>query len=231
MTSACAFSSGVVQNANARRVAPRTRALTSPTCSEVEMATGCLCAISDCGKPARKRGWCPMHYAKWRRYGDPLGGKSAAATGEPVEWLEAHACHAGDECLTWPFSRNQYGYGRVYFAGRFTTASRAMCELAHGSPPSPSYQAAHSCGMGHMGCVNPQHLRWATRAENTADTLLHGTRNRGERNGASKLTMADVARIRALAGDLPQADIGRMFGVHVETVGRIVRGARWGWLR
>lgn len=32
------------------------------------------CAIPDCGKPARKRGCCHVHYYRWRIHGDPLGG-------------------------------------------------------------------------------------------------------------------------------------------------------------
>jgi hypothetical protein len=30
------------------------------------------CTIPDCGKPVVGRGWCSMHYARWRTYGDPL---------------------------------------------------------------------------------------------------------------------------------------------------------------
>lgn len=28
------------------------------------------CSIEDCEKQAHCRGWCPMHYQRWRRYGD-----------------------------------------------------------------------------------------------------------------------------------------------------------------
>jgi HNH endonuclease len=31
-----------------------------------------LCGVEGCGKPARQRGWCSMHYARWRKHGDPL---------------------------------------------------------------------------------------------------------------------------------------------------------------
>jgi hypothetical protein len=30
------------------------------------------CTIEACGKPVVGRGWCSMHYARWRTYGDPL---------------------------------------------------------------------------------------------------------------------------------------------------------------
>lgn len=37
------------------------------------MAEG-ICSIADCEKPVfvKIRGWCSAHYAKWRKYGDPL---------------------------------------------------------------------------------------------------------------------------------------------------------------
>ena len=40
------------------------------------MATPRLCSIPGCGKPAKTRGWCFTHYARWYRHGDPLGGRT-----------------------------------------------------------------------------------------------------------------------------------------------------------
>lgn len=34
------------------------------------MALTPICSVHGCGKPARSRGWCPMHYARWIRRGD-----------------------------------------------------------------------------------------------------------------------------------------------------------------
>jgi hypothetical protein len=33
-----------------------------------------VCAIEDCERRAKYRGWCPSHYTRWRNHGDPLGG-------------------------------------------------------------------------------------------------------------------------------------------------------------
>lgn len=30
------------------------------------------CSIEDCDRPARARGWCEMHYDRWKAHGDPL---------------------------------------------------------------------------------------------------------------------------------------------------------------
>lgn len=31
------------------------------------------CSVADCKKSATHKGWCPAHYRRWRKYGDPLG--------------------------------------------------------------------------------------------------------------------------------------------------------------
>jgi hypothetical protein len=104
--------------------------------------------------------------------------------------------HATDDCLTWPFSRLGKGYGSLTQNNETIYAHRYICELAHGRPPTSEHEAAHSCGKGHEGCINPQHLSWKTPAENQADRLLHGTDGRGSRNQNAKLSEADVRAIR-----------------------------------
>lgn len=38
------------------------------------MADSRLCSIEGCGKPHHRYGWCSLHFTRWRRHGDPLGG-------------------------------------------------------------------------------------------------------------------------------------------------------------
>jgi hypothetical protein len=38
----------------------------------MKIRRGDPCSIEGCGKPVVGRGWCSMHYARWRTYGDPL---------------------------------------------------------------------------------------------------------------------------------------------------------------
>lgn len=135
-----------------------------------------VCSIEGCDKPHHIRGYCQMHFARLRRHGDPEFTKTSPE-GAGLEMLMALVGHNGEDCVTWPYSRNPQGYGQTYFCGEVMGAHRVMCILAHGSPPSPSHQAAHSCGRGSGGCVNPEHLRWATAKENIADKFnLHGWR-------------------------------------------------------
>ncbi len=188
-----------------------------------------LCSFSGCDNlrsPKAARGLCNSHY--WQvhkgRELTPLSYRRNRC--EP--WIDAHVAHQGDECLIWPFQRLQNdGRAAVKYRGKQTVAARVMCEKAHGKPPSPEHEAAHSCGKGHEGCVNPKHLRWATPAENKADQLIHGTRHRGEIHYCSVLTEARVLAIREFAYIIPRQAIADLFGLKRAHVSKIIRRDSW----
>jgi len=192
------------------------------------------CSVDGCKNNAHwrlqgRKGMCNAHYKRWSKYGDPSEG--GTPLGEPMKWLlEVAAVFTGDNCLVWPYARSGAGYAQVHEAGIKKQAARILCEMEHGAPSSPDHEAAHSCGRGAEGCINPRHLRWATRLENEEDKRLHGTVARGEHQGMSKLTEADVRAIRELARTLPQREVARRFGVRQENVSSIVRRASWAWL-
>ena len=147
---------------------------------------------------------------------------------EPKDWLERHVGWLADECLMWPYAMRPEGYGRFKEGGTQQYAHRTMCRLAHGEPPSDGLEAAHSCGNGQSGCVNPRHLRWDTKQGNALDRVEHGTENRGERNGRAKLTAGQVLQIRR-STETQQSVADRM-GISRQTVGDIRSGRRWGWM-
>ena len=187
------------------------------------------CAFPDCpnlASPKAAKGLCNSHY--WQlnqgRELTPL----AYRRNRCVPWLQAHISHVGDECLIWPFQRLESdGRAAVKYKGRQGLAARVMCELAHGPAPTPTHEAAHSCGKGHNGCVHPQHLRWATHSENLADQIKHDTRCWGERQGSSKLKTADVLAIRAMAGAMSQSAIGKLYGVSQGAIFKIIHRKNW----
>lgn len=188
---------------------------------------GC-CSVEGCIKPARCRFLCKTHYERWRRFGHPtIGGKTP--TGAAQDFLARAVSHNDTEnCLMWPFCRSGNGYGQVQQNGRKRIASRVICELAHGPPPTPFHHAAHSCGNGHLGCVNPHHLEWKTPSENIGvDRERHGRTARGERSGTAKLTQRQVDQIRSLLGKKPQRVIGQMFGVSESAICHIHAGRCW----
>lgn len=186
------------------------------------------CSVDGCTRPVKARGWCNAHHKRWMRHGDHLGGRTPE--GVPMQWLEDVALSFdGADCLTWPFADAGNGYGRIWTGERSAYAHRVVCERTSGPAPD-GCDAAHSCGNGDLGCVNPHHLSWKTRQGNFADKLAHGTHQRGERHGQSKLSEAAARDIKSNTARLAVGDLARRYGVSSRTVSDIQGGRRWGWL-
>ncbi len=195
----------------------------------VEGATG-PCIVEGCNaERCNSKGWCWMHYTRWRRHGDPLH----TERGKPQEWLDAHAGYEGDDCLPWPFGGRDNGYGTMIYDGDHCSAHRKMCELRHGPAPTPRHEAAHSCGKGHEGCVNPNHLSWKTPSENNLDKLLHGTHNRGERHFCATLTEQIVreARDRYRPFVVTCKMLAAEYGVGEAAIKLAIQRRTWRWLK
>lgn len=187
---------------------------------------GPLCSIEDCGRPYYGRGYCSRHWERWHIHGDPLaGGKSPGASREYLETVVLP--YNGSECLTWPFRTDEHGYGEINIGKKRHKVSRYVCTKIHGEPPTPKYQAAHSCGNGHLACVTRNHLSWKTRAENEADKVIHGTHNRGERHPLSKLTENDVREIRSLSGTITYKEIASRFAISLGCVRNVIARRAW----
>lgn len=130
-------------------------------------------------------------------------------------WLLGHVDHRGDDCILWPFSLDTKGYAQVCI-GKSTVrkASRVMCELAHGSPPTIRHQAAHSCRNRH--CINPRHLSWKTQSENEADKKRDGTVYRNKHGRRPLLTPDQIRLIQTTRGNA--VGLAKQFGVQRETI-------------
>lgn len=184
------------------------------------------CREDGCSELSIAKGLCAKHYQRLKKHGHT--GKSSTSPGEADSYLRSLVGHKGDDCVIWPFSRTKYGYGSVGSANFGTTlAHRAVCIIAHGPPPSDNHEAAHNCGKGHEGCVNPNHLRWDTRKGNMADKLRHGTAPRGENCGMAKLKQAEVNVIRSVKTTKSARMLAEEYGVSERTIHRIWNGHRW----
>jgi hypothetical protein len=187
---------------------------------------GKQCLLDGCNLPSKKKGYCETHYQRFRVHGDATK-LLRPSNYTLINWIKNNVSYSGSECLIWPFSRSTDGRGQIYVNGKNKKANRIMCEMAHGSPPTPTHQSAHSCGNGHLGCIHPLHLRWATRKENAADKLIHGTKIRGELASNSKLTTENVIYIREQLNHRQGKDLAVEFNVHAGTISRIKRRVRW----
>jgi hypothetical protein len=139
------------------------------------------CEVDGCGKPKKGSTYCVMHYTRVRRHGSPhicLTDDSGA----PQLFIERLVGTKEADCIHWPFSMCQQGYGRLYYNGKRDRAHRVICFLAHG--PGGDLFATHACG--NRSCVNPNHIRWGTPADNNRDTVKHGRRPSGDDHWTSK---------------------------------------------
>jgi hypothetical protein len=151
----------------------------------------------------------------------PIGspGKGGAAA-----WIMAHVSHQSNECLWWPMGRDTRGYGQAAYMGKLYRAHRLMCEFVHGPAPTPEHHAAHNCGNGHQGCVNPRHLSWKTASENQMDRKAHGTA-KTSRGSASRRTAEETEAIRRAIGTDTVTALAARFKVSRRTIERIRGGA------
>lgn len=187
-----------------------------------------LCTVDGCASKHYAKGFCNRHWMRWRAHGDNFPREELrVANGLGLKFLEANVGHIGKvDCIIWPYSICAFGYGTVSFRGRTRFASRAMCMLAHGDPPFANADAAHSCG--NRACVNPNHLRWASRYENVQDAWEHGTAVNGERVGTSKLTEEQALAI--YRSEKSVRELADEYDMSLKGIRKIKSGGSWAWL-
>lgn len=72
-----------------------------------------------------------------------------------------------------------------------------------------------------------ENLRYASRKENHADKLIHGTDASGERHPGAKLSWPKVRTIGKAAKIMPQKMIAQIYAVSPMAVSRIVNNKAW----
>ena len=140
------------------------------------------CSIKGCPKLRHGRGYCAMHYARWRQHGDPLFVlyvRSTKPTAEGRFWSKVnkdgpvpeYAPHLGP-CWLWLAGRNAYGYGMF---AKYHLAHRFSYELLVGPVPV-GLELDHLCRV--RSCVRSDHLEPVTHLENCrrGETGRHQTR-------------------------------------------------------
>lgn len=184
--------------------------------------SGATCSIDGCGNPRRRgSGMCNAHYLRFLRHGDATHGR--AMNGAQAKFIRELVYTTETECITWPFGgRDPKGWA--------LSAAHNVCTAKHGERPSPKHEAAHSCGNGHLACVNPNHLRWRSHAENMREMAEHGRSLRGGRHPNARLTSDDVREIRAQHKKVRAAHLAERYGVCRETIYQIQARRSWAWL-
>ncbi len=129
-----------------------------------------------------------------------------------------------DTCWRWLGGFFSTGYPAFWVRRSNIGGHRIMCAMHHGL--AAGRMALHSCD--NPGCVNPQHLRWGTPADNMQDRSARARAPRGETHPNSRLKVGEVRDIRARAatGESLSA-IARSHGVTAQAVHRIVNRDVW----
>lgn len=141
-----------------------------------------------------------------------------------LSYLKTHIKRAQDSCMIWPFGLLS-GYGRLRI-GREQYVHRIAFALHSGKPVPKGMMVLHSCDT--PACFNPRHLFLGTQFDNMRDAQQKDRLAKGSYHGRSKLTEKQVLEIRQSKES--NVVLGRRYGVKKQTIGRIKRGIRWGWL-
>jgi len=185
------------------------------------------CSVTDCEGAYEAKGFCAKHYKRWKQHGDPsLTLIKSTPRGAPMAFIERCLTHEGNDCLVWPFNRcGRSGIPQITISRTTRSPARIICEKVYGPPPTPKHEAAHSCGNSHLGCVNRNHIRWATHAENEMDKRKHGTAPIGEAHGMAKIT--DEIALEIIHSKESLTKVSARFGISYGTAGKIRRREKW----
>lgn len=94
-----------------------------------------------------------------------------------IRFLKAYTVCPDSGCWLWEGARYQNGYGWLKVFGKTISAHRFSYELHKGAIPDGMH-VLHSCDVKH--CVNPDHLRAGTHAENMREASERGRMPSGE---------------------------------------------------
>lgn len=92
----------------------------------------------------------------------------------------------------------------------------------------PRPDGMHACHANDDGLdARLDNLSYQTPRSNAYQRTLHGTSNRGTKNGHARLRERDVRKIRELAGQLSSSEMGRHYGVARQTIRDVIAGRTW----
>jgi len=200
------------------------------------MAEVRICAVDGCDKSVWKGLYCPAHYAKARKYGDPLGSAGDRTPvsvhvplDERIRMNSMPVPHCG--CWIWVKSLNGKGYPQLTFRMKRMDGNRAAWVAFQGEIPAGMH-VLHKCNT--RSCVNPDHLYLGTDVENHADRVAAGTALPppvllGEAHAGSILTESQVIAIRASRDR--HVDLAARYGVSTHAIAAVRSRKNWGHVK
>ncbi len=126
------------------------------------------CSVPECTVSVRTRGYCNVHYQRWYRHGDPLGGAPIVPT-DLWERFLTHVTVVESGCWIWTAWKDRDGYGGFKVDRKMRRAHAWAHEYKFGKAPKGLVYDHFVCD--NPSCVNPNHVRPTTNAVN----VLRGT--------------------------------------------------------
>ena len=171
-----------------------------------------------------------MHYQRFKKYGNPLGGTKNHA---PPEERFLRFVVKTDACWKWSGKKNN-GYGVLSKGSKkdgYFLAHRFSWELHNKQSIPDGMFVMHKCD--NPECCNPEHLIIGTPKENTQDMIAKGRRRLvaplGAENGKSVLNEEKVKFIRS--SDLSHAKLARLLEVSLNCVRGVRIGRTWAHIK
>lgn len=176
------------------------------------------CNADGCDRKYIARGYCGLHYQRWRKHGT-----IESKTLEERFWAKVKKT---DSCWLWTACKSNTGYGQIQLLHKSLGSHRVSWELHNGKIPKGMF-ILHKCDV--RACVNPSHLFLGTHKDNNDDKIKKGRQAKGEATNTAKLTDAKVIKIRSMYADgvMNKYQLAEMFKVDPRSIWNVIHHKTW----
>lgn len=191
--------------------------------------------VEGCVAPHEAKGYCKVHYLRWRRTGAtertrPIYDDGRTLREHLIEKFLSGIRKMENGCWVCDAAENGGKYPRVKIdRGRFGQDRAAINRLSYehfkGAPPI-DLLVCHTCD--NPLCCNPKHLFLGSHKDNAEDASRKDRTNFGEKGTNARLTEKQVLEIyKKHDAGLSASEIGRQYGVTYQCILHIVNGKNW----
>lgn len=159
------------------------------------------CSVDGCENKQRARTYCPKHWKRWRKYGDPTMAKFVPVTGGTDSERFWAKVEITGFCWNWTGAKGQHGHG-FFNLGKETgwkgIGAHKFAWLDLMQEDTTGRDLDHLCR--NPACVNPDHLEPVTHRENMYRGYAPGIRTRVTRVCKAGHNLDEVGFYTAASG-------------------------------